>query len=153
MKTWKLEVTLKVADCWIEDGFDAGSPAWITGIQEALEELLPYANPGQEVKAKVKILSAPVMKTTTIITVNDFYNKLANKIRTKYFPHVPLPDYRINKDCNEACYAIECFSNGVLRYYTLINKLSKCCNDNKKMIHSIVSQYIKDFGDYKYKLK
>lgn len=59
MKTWKINVTLKVADTWIEDGFDAAER--LEQIQELLSELLPYAY-GREFKVEAKITSAPDKK-------------------------------------------------------------------------------------------
>lgn len=56
MKTWKIEIELKVSDNWVEDGFDASERT--EQIAEMMQGLLPYAY-GHEVKAKVKITKAP----------------------------------------------------------------------------------------------
>jgi hypothetical protein len=56
MKTWKIEINLKVSDNWIEDGFDASER--IEEIAEMMQQLLPHAY-GHEVQANVKIVKAP----------------------------------------------------------------------------------------------
>lgn len=81
-------------------------------------------------------------------TVQDFFVKCAGEIRSKYFPTVKY--YRDDKDCADATYALECFSNGVLTYSKLIDKLAKSCSDTKENIHAVVSQYVADFEGYLY---
>jgi methyl coenzyme M reductase subunit D len=56
MKTWKIEITLKVDDSWVADGFDASER--IEEIEDLMTNMLPYAYE-HEVQAKVKILKAP----------------------------------------------------------------------------------------------
>lgn len=56
MKTWKIEIKLKVSDNWIEDGFDASERT--QEIADMMQGLLPYAY-GNEIQAKVKIIKAP----------------------------------------------------------------------------------------------
>jgi len=59
MKTWKIEVTLKVADNWVEDGFDASER--LQQIEQSFADLLPYAY-DEEVVVKAKVTSAPERK-------------------------------------------------------------------------------------------
>ena len=73
--------------------------------------------------------------------VQDFFNKLASDLQKKYFPN--LKYYRDNKDCAGTHYSIELFSNGVITYNVLINRLSKSCKDTKKNIKVMVDKYIK----------
>ena len=56
MKTWKIEIEMKVNETWIEDGFDAGQR--IGEIEELISNLLPYAYE-YEFQVKAKIKSAP----------------------------------------------------------------------------------------------
>lgn len=58
MNTWKIEITLKVTDSWVADGFDASGEARLEQIAELFTELLPYAY-SHECVAKAKIISAP----------------------------------------------------------------------------------------------
>ena len=88
------------------------------------------------------------MKTKYIIIVTDFFNKLAGEVDKKYFPEVKY--YRDNKNTEKIHYAIELFNNGCLTYTKLIQKLSDSCSETKESIHKIVSNYIEDFGDFKY---
>jgi hypothetical protein len=53
---WKLEITLEVADTWVEDGFDAKER--LDDIQESIEHLIPYAY-AHEFKVKARVISAP----------------------------------------------------------------------------------------------
>lgn len=81
--------------------------------------------------------------------VDDFFNKAATDIRGKYFPNV---NHRAGtKEYYAANYALECFNNGVLTYSDLLKKLVKNCKGTKGDIHSILSKYIADFGDYVFK--
>lgn len=59
MKTWKIEITLKVDETWVEDGFDASER--LEEIQDKLADLLPYAY-GHEFQIIAKIKSAPDKK-------------------------------------------------------------------------------------------
>jgi len=66
MKTFKFEVTMKVADMWIEDGFGAlnrkAKKALEENIAEVLKEnLIPWAH-GYEFKVSVKTVLAPDME-------------------------------------------------------------------------------------------
>lgn len=84
-------------------------------------------------------------------TKPDFYNNLANTIKTKYYPNVGY--YRDNVSCTKGRYAIELFNNGCLSYANLIDRLSKHCKDTKENIHNIVKDFILDFEGYEYILK
>lgn len=44
MKTFKLELTVKVADLWIEDGFDLNDPLRQEQLIESIQSMLPYAH-------------------------------------------------------------------------------------------------------------
>ncbi len=88
------------------------------------------------------------MKTKHIKIVADFFNKLVGELDKKYFPDVKY--YRDNKNTEKIHYAVELFNNGCLSYGNLIQKLSKNCKVTKESIHKIVSNYIEDFGDFKY---
>ena len=52
-KTFELSIEIKVAQCWIDDGFDATTPAWKEGIENAIRELMPHAR-GYEFVVTVK---------------------------------------------------------------------------------------------------
>lgn len=84
----------------------------------------------------------------TIKRVDNFYSKLCKKIDSIYFPDVKY--YRDNPKTTKCHYAIELFNNGVTTYSKLIGELSKQCNESKEKIHTIVSEFIETFGDYKY---
>ena len=43
MKTFTLKVSVKVADVWIDDGFDLTAPVWKEEVVNALKGLLPDA--------------------------------------------------------------------------------------------------------------
>lgn len=83
--------------------------------------------------------------------VSDFFNKLVGELDKKYFPDVKY--YGDNKQTTEIHRTAELFNNGVLSYTKLIQRLSKSCNETKENIHKIVSNYIEDFGDFKYSIK
>ena len=76
--------------------------------------------------------------------VDDFYNKLMNKIRETYFPEINEYYYNVR-------HVVENFSNGVLSYTIFIRKLSKICDDTKENIHMMVSEFIENWGDFEYK--
>jgi hypothetical protein len=64
MKTFKFEVTMKVADCWVEDGFGAKSKAdekrLADQVKDALEnQLLTWANLTTEFNVSVKVTKHP----------------------------------------------------------------------------------------------
>lgn len=61
MKTWKFEITMKVADSWVADGFDASQENRIEEIKEAMQGMLPYAY-GHEVLVNVNVTKAPDQK-------------------------------------------------------------------------------------------
>lgn len=82
--------------------------------------------------------------------VDDFFNKLAKDLRSKYFPNEDHGRTE-NKKYHETTYAVECFSNGCLTYSKLINTLAKSCNDTKENIHEIVSRHVEDFQGFEYK--
>lgn len=62
MKTWKIELELKVADAWIADGFNPSDPKTLERIEEILQDLLPYADYQIELKTKARLLTAPSEK-------------------------------------------------------------------------------------------
>lgn len=84
-----------------------------------------------------------------IHTVNEFFNKMADDIRGRFFPDVKY--YRDNKQCEAATYAIELFNNGCLTYRAFIGRLSKACGTNNATIHNIAEKHIVSFGQYQYK--
>lgn len=59
MKTFKFEVTMKVSDSWIADGFQISDR--IDQIEETIQGLLPYAY-GHECVVKVKVTKEPEAK-------------------------------------------------------------------------------------------
>lgn len=50
MKKWKIEMELWVDQIWIDDGFDLQER--YEDIEQMMEEILPWAIPGEEVKVK-----------------------------------------------------------------------------------------------------
>ena len=84
-----------------------------------------------------------------IHTVENFFNKLSDDIRCKYFPDVKY--YRDDKNCEAAIYAIELFNNGCLTYRAFIGRLAKYCGTNNATIHNIAEKHIISFGQYQYK--
>jgi hypothetical protein len=50
MKKWKIEMELWVDQIWIDDGFDLQDR--YKDIEQMMEEMLPWATPGEEVKVK-----------------------------------------------------------------------------------------------------
>jgi hypothetical protein len=87
-----------------------------------------------------------------IHTTNDFFNKVANEIRSTYFPN---ENHGLTKNpfYHESSQAIELFNNGCLTYRQLVNRLAKSCKDTTNNIHTITSKFIVSFGGYKYKPK
>lgn len=86
-----------------------------------------------------------------MIIIQDFFNKLCGELDKTYFPNVKY--YRDNAHTTKIHYQVELFNNGCLTYNKLIKELSEATGDEKANIHTIVSKYIKDFGDFKYKAK
>lgn len=72
--------------------------------------------------------------------VDDFFNKIAGEIDKTYFPDVKY--YRDNKSCEKVHYAIVLFNNGCSTYDKLVTTLSKLCNEEKKVVESIVNKYV-----------
>lgn len=67
MKTFEFKVTMKVADCWIEDGFGATNRQEKKELEERIAEvlqgnMLTYAY-GHEFKVEVRTISAPPMES------------------------------------------------------------------------------------------
>lgn len=85
-----------------------------------------------------------------IHTTTDFFNKVANDVRGKYFPSEDHGRTE-NQKYHKTDYTIELFNNGCLTYRQLIGRLSKSCNDTTANIHNIVSKHIVSFGEYEYK--
>ena len=83
--------------------------------------------------------------------VDNFYNKLAEKIRKDFFPNVEF--YRDDKQCEKACYVIELFNNGAVNYKYLINYLSLICKTSDESMHEIVKEFIENFEGYVFRPK
>lgn len=90
------------------------------------------------------------MKQKNYITTAPNFFKLAGELQKKFFPNVKY--YRDDHNCAEVHYAIELFNNGCLGYDMFIERLTKACMSSKKRIHSIVSKYISDFGDFNFSI-
>ena len=56
-RTWKLEVTLRVDDSWIADGFDMNEEK-IEQVIDSLSHILPYAY-GHEFIVKARVTKRP----------------------------------------------------------------------------------------------
>lgn len=79
--------------------------------------------------------------------VNDFYNKLITEIHKQYFKDFKY--LKENKQGAKVCYAVECFSNGVLGYDELIANLAINCEDNRPVyLHLLVSKFVLDFEGF-----
>ena len=87
-----------------------------------------------------------------MITVENFFNKVASEIRSTYFPNEDHGRTE-NKNYWKATVTMENFSNGVLSYDKLIDRLSKSCKETPNKIHEIVSKYVESFEGFEYKLK
>ena len=87
-----------------------------------------------------------------IHTVENFYNKAANKIRETYFKgeHHGLSN---NINYWSTLKNIEDFSNGVTTYRQFIGRLSKSTGETTVKIHEIISYFIISFGSYSYRPK
>ena len=80
-----------------------------------------------------------------IHTTENFFNKVADEMRGRYFADLS------SENCRKATYALELFNNGCLTYRTIIGRLAKACNTNNATIHNLVEKYIVSFGEYQYK--
>jgi len=80
--------------------------------------------------------------------INDFYNKLVQDIHNEYFPTIKY--LKDDKRGANACYAIECFSNGVIPYATLIKRLATNCKTTPDKLHVKVNMYVTDFEGYEF---
>jgi methyl coenzyme M reductase subunit D len=54
MKTWKIEVKVKVAEIWVDDGFDLEDTHWKEYIEEKFKSMIPYAY-DHEIQVEVKV--------------------------------------------------------------------------------------------------
>jgi hypothetical protein len=90
------------------------------------------------------------MKKPNYITMKPNFSKICGELDKKYFPNVKY--YRDDVNCTEVHYATELFNNGCLGYETYINRLTMATKSSKKEIHAIVSKYVEDFGDFKFKV-
>jgi len=84
-----------------------------------------------------------------IHTVNDFFNKAANDIQTRFFENAFLP--QDSPDYQKTRYSIELFNNGCLTYRAFIGRLAKSCKSNNATIHNIIEKHVVSFGEYQYK--
>jgi hypothetical protein len=87
-----------------------------------------------------------------IHTAPDFFNKVANEIRSTYFANENHGTTE-NQNYHKTTYTIELFNNGCLTYRQLIGRLAKNCNSTTSNVNSIVEKYILSFGHYIYKPK
>ena len=87
-----------------------------------------------------------------IHTTENFFNKVADEIRGKYFKD-EKHGYTQNTKYHAATYTMELFNNGCLTYRKFIGRLANSCNDTTANIHAIISKYVVSFGSYKYKPK
>ena len=87
-----------------------------------------------------------------IHTSENFYNKVATEIKSRYFEN---ENHGITENPNywKAIKAIEDFNNGCLTYKILIGRLSRFCKTNNATIHNLIEKYIVSFGNYQYKPK
>lgn len=85
-----------------------------------------------------------------IHTTEDFFNKVAVEVRTKYFP---TEDHgrTENPKYHTVSRTLELFSNGCLTYRKLIGRLAKACDTTTLSIDTLVSKYVVSFGSYRYK--
>lgn len=81
----------------------------------------------------------------------DFLNKLLSYLDRMYFPQVNY--YMDDHNCAKIHHTVELFSNGCLEYPKLIRILSENCVESQEKIHEIVSTYVTDFEDYKFKVR
>ncbi len=73
--------------------------------------------------------------------IDDFYNKVAIEIRSKYFPKEEHGKTN-NKNYWKTLKTIEDFNNGCLDYRKLVDRLSKSCNDTTENVQKTVEKYI-----------
>lgn len=78
-----------------------------------------------------------------MVLVDDFFNKVVNRINLSYFPDVKY--YKDNRRCSNIHYMVENFNNGVIKYDKLIKFIAKNCRDSESNIHKIVSEYIEEW--------
>ena len=84
-----------------------------------------------------------------IHTTQDFYNKVATEVRSKYFSNENHGETE-NKDYHTTTRTLELFNNGCLTYRQLIGRLSKSCKETTEKMHEIISKNIVSFGEYNY---
>lgn len=85
-----------------------------------------------------------------IHTADDFFNKVATEIKSRYFPNEEHGRTQ-NQNYWKAIKAIEDFNNGCLTYKVFIGRLSKSCQTSNATIHNLVEKHIVSFGNYHYK--
>lgn len=68
MKTWTIQLTIKVADSWIADGFDANDR--LDEISEQVSRILPFAY-GHELKVKAMVKTSPNKATIRALQNGD----------------------------------------------------------------------------------
>lgn len=79
-----------------------------------------------------------------MILVEDFFNKVVNKIDSIYFPDVEY--FRDNKNCANVHYLTELFNNGCIEYKKYLKQISKKCKDSESNLHNIISEFIVNFN-------
>ena len=84
--------------------------------------------------------------------INGFMGIAMKDLKMNYFSGV-IHSITENPNYYNTVYVVECFSNGVLTYPKMINKLSKTCNDTKENIHKTIKKHISSFGSYKPKFR
>ena len=87
-----------------------------------------------------------------IHTTDNFFNKVATEIRSKYFADENHGTTE-NENYHKSNKVIEDFNNGILTYKVFIGRLSKSCGTNNATIHNLVEKYIVSFGNYQYRPK
>jgi hypothetical protein len=75
-----------------------------------------------------------------MILVDDFFNKVVNKINSVYFPEVEY--FRDNKRCSNVHYLVEKFNNGVIDYGKMIRLVARNCKDSETNINKLISEFI-----------
>jgi len=75
-----------------------------------------------------------------MILTENFYNKVAEELMSKYFPTITW--HRDNFASQKATYNLELFSNGCLNYNKLVKKLAKYCMAEEKEIKTLLSKYL-----------
>lgn len=88
-------------------------------------------------------------KEPTHIKIAKNFIDVLSEIDAKYFPDIK---YYGDHDAGLAIhYAVECFNNGVRTYNNMIRIIAENTKDTQENIHTIVSKYIEDFGEYVFK--